>query len=425
MACAAGCGRNEPPPNVLLVVVDTLRQDRLEPYGYAARATSPALAALERESVVVAGLTCSSSWTLPSVATLFTGLDPVGHRVSRMRDRLEVGDTLAELYAAAGYSTACVMSNFLLAGRGTSFGIGFDQGFEHWDGTVARKPEPHRGITAPEVTRSGLAWLERADPAKPWLLVLHYFDPHAVYEDNPAHDFADPGYEGWVRGGLSTGELRAHQVATTAADRDQLGAFYDEEVRAVDDALAAVLAALRARPDFERTLVVVTADHGEELAERGRIGHNHSLHAELVDLPLLVRLPGGAGAGTRVSARLPQRDLYATLLELCGLQAPSGRGRSFAAILRGTETPRDRDCWMETDFVPALAERSEKRTHMRGLIAGGHKLVQDLERGGWSLYDLAADPAEAADLAGAAGARALREELAARVREHAWFEREP
>ncbi len=425
----AACPGPEPAgPDVLLIVVDTLRQDRLEPYGDPGRPTSPALLALAEEAVTVEGLTSSSSWTTPSVATLFTGLAPAGHRMTRIEDRLEDPETLAARFRAAGYRTACVMTNPILrAEHARSWGWGLQQGFERWDNALALRPEPHRGITSGEVTERGLAWIREEEDGRPWFLVLHYFDPHLVYEDHPDLPFEDPDYEGWVQGGASQEVLRRHQAETSAADRRQLRAYYDEEVRGTDDAVGKLLSALRREGRLEDTLVVFTADHGEELAERGVIGHNHSLHTELIDLPLLVRLPGGEGGGRRLRCRLPLRDLYATILDLAGLPVPEGRGRSFAPVLRGEAPAEDRVCFSEVDFVPPLPGREEKRAALRSVIAGGWKLVENRrlppgDPGRYRLFDLEADPGELRDRSGDPAQAARMDRLRALLEsEPAWF----
>ncbi|MBC8327501.1 MAG: sulfatase, partial [Planctomycetes bacterium] len=295
-----GCGEPAPAaPNVLLVVVDTLRQDRLGVYGYDRHPTSPTLDAFARdEAVVVEGLTAVSSWTLPSMATLFTGLGPARHGVMRLSG--EAGSlleprTLAQELRRAGYATGCVQGNFLLR---RSWGAQLDRGFDSYDDSVIG-PEAHRGSTAAEVASRGLAWIEGRPAGQPWFLALQFFDPHVAYEDHAEYAFEDPDYRGWVVGGLGGKELRDQLDRVGPADRRQLDAFYDEEVRAVDDALGRVLAALRARPDWQDTIVVFTPAYGEELAGRGWSGHTPTPHFEQFAPPPGVRLPGAAAARGR------------------------------------------------------------------------------------------------------------------------------
>lgn len=467
-ASAAGCGDGpqardpnhpdwEPPwdpkPNVVLVVVDTLRRDHLQPYGYAARPTSPQLLAFAREAITVDDFTCVSSWTMPSMATLFTGLPPSGHGVMRMMEqhsRLREPDTLAAVLRQNGYATACIMTNFLLARRR---GVGFERGFELYDDQLATLPDPHQGSTAAQVAERALAWLGQRGGERPYFLVLHFFDPHASYHDHPQYEFADPDYSGWVQGGLNNDVYREHDAGATDADRAQLAAYYDEEIRAVDDAFGRVLAALRRRPDWDDTLVVFTADHGEELAERGYIGHTQTLYQELIALPLIVRLPGSRHGGAR--SRFPaQTELYGAILEACQVPVPPGRSASLRDLMyagdaaAGFHEPPPNP-WLsgpvadggsspaapagraapkiavEVDFVPNRSGHSEKFTRKRAVLDGRYKLIWDLKDDRYSLFDLQADPNERDDLIDASEHAARRRALADWMAQHPWWEEQP
>ncbi len=419
--CAApGCGGGAAAPshpNVLLVVVDTLRKDHLPVYGYRARDTAPALAALAAEpgAQVVEGLVGCSSWTKPSVATLYTGLPPSEHGVMRLvgpGSQLADPATLAAEFGRAGYATGCVMSNFLLTRNSRA---GFDAGFDFWDDEPAKAV--HEGTTSAEVARRGLGWLGAQTGAQPWFLVLHFFDPHAVLYDHPDIPWFQPGYGGWVRGGDSTDRLREMQKNCTAADREQLAALYDEEVRAVDNALATVLDALRARPDWQDTVVIFTADHGEELAERGMIGHTQTLHAELNDLPLVVRVPPARAGAWRLPA-LPEgghaeQQLYASILGVASLPLPAAPPGSAGRGLMPEYLTA------EVDFVPVRAEQAEKFVRKRAVMRGSFKLIADGLDGSLELYDRASDPLELRPLPADHPQRAP---LAALLRAHRWWE---
>lgn len=409
----ASCGgpHESAPANVLLVVVDTLRRDHLPMHGYAAHDTAPALAEFVRAggAIVEDGLIGCSSWTKPSMATLFTGLPPAQHGVMRLVGpgaRLQDPHLLALEFARAGYATGCVMSNHLLT-RGTR--AGFDAGFEFWDERPARLQ--HAGTSAREVADSAMAWLAQQDGSRPWFLVAHFFDPHAVFVDHPERDWFEPGYGGWVQGADSTELLREWQDKCADADRRQLVALYDEEVRAVDDAFGRMLQALDARADGARTLVVFTSDHGEEIAERGMIGHTRTLHAELNDLPLIVR----PARGTRGAWELPrppgggvaQQQLYAAILRGAGLPVPDGRDAVPAYQAA------------EVDFVPVIQNHTEKYARKRAIVAGEYKLIRDLASGATLLYDRAADPREFDPLPAGHPERARLEQLLAA---HVWWE---
>ncbi|MDP6850208.1 MAG: sulfatase [Planctomycetota bacterium] len=428
-----------PPHNLLLVVVDTLRQDHLGIYGYEKNPTTPELDSFTREEAIrVDGLVGVSSWTMPSMATLFTGQSPAEHGVMRMtgeNSRLQKGKTLAERLQEKGWSTACIQSNFLLQKRR---GVRFDRGFEYWNDSSSAQPNPHRGSTAGEVAKQGLAWLDSQPESKPWFLTLHFFDPHSSYESHPEIGFADPHYSGWVQAGLENDILRKNGPLATDADRNQLAAYYDEEVRAVDIALGHIFEALKARGDWDDTIVVFTSDHGEELAERGFIGHTRTLHHEQINLPLIVRLPGSKNRGTYAETLLTQKDLCGTMLELA---TGSTDMSSFAELFEGTYEPNSCIKYqvplqalgylehpdvrqVEVDFVPVRAEHAEKRVRKRGLVGEQFRWFRNLQTGEESLYDTKEDPAERRNLVADPEWQGLLKELRAYEAELQWWDGE-
>ena len=386
--CTLSCsGKEKPRPNILLVVVDTLRADHLTPYGYAQNATTPHLQALvaQEQMEVVENVYAASSWTKPSMATLFTGLAPAEHGVMRLigaGSKLQDPHTLAAEFAAAGYDTGCVMSNFLLTKRTAS---GFDAGFDFYDDSTGTKKDPHRDSTAAQVTDSGIQWLSERDPEKPWLLVLHYFDPHASFEDHQDVDWLDSNYQGWVTGGASTDLLREHEAACSPADQAALAAFYDEEIHAVDQQVQRVVEHLQAQQQWQGTVMLFTADHGEELGERGHIGHTQTLFPELVQIPLLVRVP----ELWKDDWRLPEakgggftmEQLYPAMLHVAGIDLPAGR----------TLDPPDYVS-SEVDFQPVRKEHLEKYVQKRLLRIGDFTLIKDRRSGEELLFDHAKDP---------------------------------
>lgn len=412
---APGCSRSaSESPNLLVVVVDTLRQDRLGCYGYDVRPTSPELDQLAGDAIRFDALIGCSPWTLPSLATLMTGLHPAGHGVARLSDGLADDRTLAEVLRRAGYRTGAVTANYMLR-RGS----GFDAGFEQFDDAPGRYK--NEGSPAAETVQRGLNWLAELEDDEPWFLYLHFFDPHNDYVENAEAGFLSEGYVGPVRSGANIWELRDAVPNFNAADRARLDALYDGEVRAVDTALGRILRALRARGEEEETIVVFTSDHGEELAERGWIGHTRTLHHELVGLPLIVRLPGGEGAGTVVETLLPQRDLYATILDWCGLPVGSARGRSFASSVAG-DLP-SRPCYSEVDFVPEATGRAEKDVHQVGVTDGRWRLLRDLRADQYLLFDRIADPLELQNRFGEAALAGEVERLQALLNSHRFLER--
>jgi arylsulfatase A-like enzyme/Flp pilus assembly protein TadD len=343
-------------PNVLLVTVDTLRPDAL---GWAGAAhPTPAIDALARGGSRFPAAVAPVPLTLPSHASILTGLVPRRHGVRDNGQVLPPGPpTLAERLAAAGWTTAAFVSGFPVA---RAFGL--DRGFATYDDDLPDGEEgrAERGATA--TARAAAEWLARA--ASPWLLWVHFYDPHHPYEPPPA--FRRPGPRG----------------------------TYDGEVAHVDRAVGVLLAAAAgaAAPAGEGRplLTIFTADHGEALGEHGEATHGFFVYDSTVLVPLVVHWPGRVAAGeSRAPARLV--DLAPTVLDLLGLPPlPAVDGVSLAPLLAGrpfTVPPAYVETWQpwtSYGWAPLAALREAR-----------WKLISAPRP---ELYDLAADPAEAANL---------------------------
>jgi arylsulfatase A-like enzyme len=383
LCLAASCAKPQQ-PNVVLVIVDTLRSDHLPSYGYQRHATTPFLSGLQESGQlqVLDGLLASSSWTKPSVATIFTGLTPAEHGVMRLvgpGSKLQHSDTLAQQFADAGYATACVQSNFLLTRAMQS---GYDQGFDAYYDAIGAKKDPHRGSTAAAVVATGQQWLSTLDDDQPWFLVLHFFDPHASFEDHDNVDWADENYDGWVTGGVSTDDLREHEANCTAEDIAELGAYYDEEILAVDHSLRDFTDELAA---WDNTVFLLTADHGEELGERGHIGHTQTLMSELVDVPLMVRVPENYADRWQLppsnNGGYAMTQIYPALLNVCGIDFDSSRSLRAPDVLQ-----------CQVDFAPVRREHTEKYVQKIAIRRGSLHMIADQRAGEVRMFDIDADP---------------------------------
>lgn len=276
----------------VLITVDTTSADTLSVYG-ADPALTPALSALAARGVVYEEARTVTPITLPSHASMLTGLYPIRHTV---RDNgylplPESADTLAERAQAAGYRTAA----FVAAGVLTrSFGLG--QGFDVYDEPAAG--ERATGAIADrrgrQITELAISWLEERQDQQPYFLWVHYFDPHAPYSPPP-------------------------RFAEVAGGNAYLG-----EVATMDHAIGLLLTHLGDEPDFDRTTVVVVGDHGEAHGKNGEGTHGLLLHDATLHVPLIVRFPGDARAGERSAALTSVVDVYPTLLGQMGLGTVNG-----------------------------------------------------------------------------------------------------
>ena len=390
LAALAWAGCAESPPTravdgVVLVVIDTLRADHLGLHG-AARPTSPHIDGLAEDALVFDRAYSPSPWTAPSMGSLFTGEWPSRHRAGELK-RNERGrivlkkgrkvfakpdrrlPMLAEQLSVAGFETAAVVTNAVL-----TKGSGFERGFDTF---AVLGPE----ATAPRVTARALAWLDQRSGERPFFLWVHYFDPHLPYAASPpfANTFS-AGLDTQLETPVSAPQkVRAEARRVTDRDRRYLEAVYDEEVRLADAGLGQLLDGLEARGLVERTLLVVTSDHGEELFDHGGFEHGHALHHELVHVPLLLRAPGWLEPG-RVSAPVSLRDVHATILD-AALPGELSGGRSLG---------RDEG---EGAATPILLESMLYGHDRLGLIEWPWKWT--LGPGGDErLFDLSRDPGE-------------------------------
>lgn len=353
----------DPAPDVLLVTLDATRADALSSYG-GRWADTPHLDALASESVRFAHAITTAPYTGPSHASILTGLHPPRHGLrdflaQRMSDRVA---TLPELLGAHGYRTAAFVSTYVLDRR-----FGLDRGFELYSGDFWRRavpdgrPRPIQGSasferSARETVDETIAWLEAARPSDRIFAWVHLFDAHAPYDPPP-------------------GFLRAWPDEDTMTATERMRRRYYDQVRFMDAETGRLFEALRRLGRYDRTVVVVVADHGELLGEHpGRPIGTHSTHLvrETLHVPLLVRAPGIHPPGV-VEATVSVVDVLPTLLDALGL--PPARdlaGRSLSPLVRGVEEP-PRAAYSETFY-----ER------FPGVARPGFELVSVIEDG-WQL----------------------------------------
>ena len=389
-SCVSGCGsdgdeRSEGRvENVLFVVIDTLRADRLQPYGYD-RATSPVLDEFARESVVFDRAQSSSSWTMPALASLMTGLHTSTHKVDDKTSALDPSyTTLAEVLSEAGYATGAVTGNMFTLPH-----YGFGQGFSTYHQVLDSKSTERRdrrtwrfnSITSPEITKLALRWLKnRAEDPRPWFFWVHYFDPHSTY-------MAHAGTEHF-----------GHEET----DR------YDGEIEFTDRHVGRLLKQLDEQGLAQSTAVIVLSDHGEELGDHGDKHHRRTLYREVLRVPLMIRTPGIPPK--RVPDVVAIVDVMPTVLELLGESRVGGlHGRSLVPLLDGEPLPP----------VSAVAELLDiEGGRQYSIVRDRWKLIVH-DEGETQLFDMQDDPEERSDLAKARPGLVveLQEELNARLSE--------
>jgi arylsulfatase A-like enzyme len=361
-ALLGGCGGRPDGPNVLLISLDSVRADDLT---FLDPAIAPHMTELAKRGVVFTQAISGSSWTLPAHVQMLTGQPPSLHRVET--DDIAIDPRtplLQELLRRAGYFTAGFWTGWYLAGE-----YGFARGFVSYEnamtdgelveGTVSksldqdtiakvwqalseRDRKNHEDVNSPRVVELAREALARAEPDEPVFFFAHFFDPH--YDYVPPGKWAtvhDPDYQGSIDGRSYWVNQRVFKDGKRAVnDRDlaHLRALYRGEIGWTDESVGALLALFAAAGRLQNTLVIITADHGEEFFEHENRGHKQSLYDEVLRVPLLVVPPGAlAGEAPRaIDAQVELSDLMPTVLDFAGLEAPpTVYGRSLRPAVEG------------------------------------------------------------------------------------------
>jgi len=360
----------KPRANVIVILVDALRADHLGRYGYD-RETTPALDSFSGAGVTFLGARSQSSWTKPSIPSLFTALYPSHHGVFEGSSKDTEGHitsdllsdsltTMAEVFRENGYSTAAFVHNAQLKGF-----LGFSQGFDTYQDGAGN---------AEEINRSFGAWLE-GNGDQPFFVYLHYLDVHWPYQPPEPYETMFGTYPSAID--FNTEEWkslrdRINQGEVTLSDNDiaKMIALYDGELRYLDDRLGELFSSLKERGLFDKTLIVVTADHGEEFLEHGRIGHGQALHDELLRIPLLIKFPGGRWAGREIDYPAESVDILPTLTDYLGWETIArSDGQSLIPVIASDEDGRDAS-------GAAYSERLQKGEYQRAVIQGPFKLIE-------------------------------------------------
>jgi arylsulfatase A-like enzyme len=400
-------------PNIILVVIDSLRADRLSSYGNRHN-TSPNIDAVAGDGVLFSNVLAESPWTLPSHASIFTSLYVSGHGVRRDAGRLHTkAVTLAERLHDAGYVTGAFVCGPFVKKR-----YGFNQGFETYDESLAARSHvgSHRAVTSEPLTRMAKEWLA-ARGTEPFFLFLHYWDVHYDYiPPKPFDTIFDPGYRGTLDG-RDISERGDLTPDLPREDLEHLFALYDGEIAYTDHHLGDLFSFMKKAGLWESTVLVITSDHGDELLDHGQTGHSHTVHEELIRVPLIIRDPGLRRRGFDVDELVELVDLYPTFLEMAGAEPPPHEmeGVSLVPLLEGRDVPWDDVGYAETfrGNLDRVGLPTDWAVH-RSIQLGRLKLIQRLrEPEQLLLFDLDADPRELREIAAERPeeVRALKERL--------------
>ncbi|MGH0031077.1 MAG: sulfatase [Myxococcota bacterium] len=389
-------------PDVLLLVVGTLRADRLGSYGH--HPPGRGVVALAEDGVVFENAVAPSSQTEPALASLFTSLLPSAHGVTTADASLPPEPpTLAEAFAAAGWETVAVSASSAFADPSR----GLSRGFERV-ATLPQTPQEQSRAQAGSavlvrdrtITKRAIEVLAE-ERTRPLFLMVHWMAPHPGYDARGRFKrMGQRNFSGPVDGSLDQlMQLSRGEMQLDAVDLAHLRALYEAEVWSADAQVQGLVEHLGRIDALDRAVVAVVSDHGESLGEGGRFGHGTTLHREVLHVPLVVRRPGGGDDGARVATAVGVVDVGPTLLALAGLDdVRVTAGRSLVPLLGGA-APDDpqRPIVSELHPDPAIAAAWGAQRHRAAVTTDRFSLLVGSD-GSAALYE-ASDPKQERDLA--------------------------
>jgi len=340
--------------NIFLIVIDALRPDHLGCYGYK-RETSPEIDNIAKEGVMFERVISQSSWTKPSMASLLTSTYPEVHGVTNITDCLSHHDDfLPTILQKVGYITGCIQTNPFLTSPS-----GFDQGFDHYLELFDSAP----GVYKPRVQESIAIvsdWLDQFGNS-PFFLYLHLLDTHNPYSPQALYDIFGP------------------------AEKDR----YDGEILCVDNHIGIIRELLFQKGLGEKTVFIITADHGEEFEEHGSRFHAKHLYEEVLRVPLIISSPDVLPSGLSVTSQARSIDIVPTILELLGLPLTENhQGETLCAFLN-TESTSDRLA------ISQIGSSDSKTTDkLISVNDGKFKLIWNQKDDSKKLYNLESDQGE-------------------------------
>ena len=370
----------EPAKNVVVVVIDTLRADKLRPFNPQTRVKTPAIDQFASDGAVFELAQAPENWTKPSVASILTGLHPQTHQQKTGDAALpSSAELLSEHLQGEGFATGGFIANGYVSDR-----FGFDQGWDDYTNYIREE----KSTEAKDVFDDAGNWIEAHKDGR-FFAYIQTIDPHVPYDPPGKYlQMYDPSeYAGQIRPRM-TGDLlekakrNPPQVVFDASDKRRLEALHDGEITKHDHFFGAFLERLSALGLANDTLIVVTSDHGEEFDDHGSWGHGHSVYQELLHVPLMFRLPNRVPAGTKVGEAVSTLDISATVTDLLGVPAMAhNEGHALVGLMLG-----------EAPSQPAVAF-SDFQDDRRVITTGRWKLIL---RGNLTstMFDLVADPLE-------------------------------
>ncbi|MFC1709270.1 sulfatase [Candidatus Omnitrophota bacterium] len=373
--------RNNAPigPNIIFIQLETLRPDRLNCYGYS-EDTSPNITQLAQDGILFKNAISPSSWTFPAVTSMLTGFSPsslgIGHKAMKIDGKVFL---MAEMLMQEGYRTHGITYSSYISPE-----YGFLQGFDdfehhHVEGNT---------ISSPDITRGAISFLKKNKNRK-FFLYLFYHDPHLNYimheEFNYYSDYSGKLISGEPIGERFTGdEPNENTSILSSDDMNFLLSCYDSEISFTDKHIGMVLDELKRLGLYEDALIIITADHGEEFNEKGRLGHSYSVYQTLIHVPLIIKAPNGKSA--QIDTYVSTMDLMPSLLYFLGIELMHEVDGEIIDF-------NDLELTRVSEVFSEVVTPSDGKA-MYCVIDEEKKLILDTESASYELYNLKTDPFE-------------------------------
>ena len=412
-------GRYDPgaPRGVVMILLDTLRRDHLDAYGYQ-RSTAPTVSRIAEEGTLFSDAIAQGAWTKVSVPSMLSSTYPSSNGIFELNHKLPASaDTMAEAFREAGYATwAGSASGF--SGKGTNL----HQGVEvlHESGSIRKPDRANSAKSARVIVDRLLPWLD-AHHDVPFFVFFHALDPHSPYEPYRPYDTlwgAPDGKEAhearvdkvrpFIKSGFMkpmglplVGELEEAGVDPEEFVRHELD-WYDGSIRAADVEIRRILEKLENLGIADETLIVFSSDHGEEFLDHGGHFHEENVYGEMINVPLILRWPGVVPEGHVIDETVQMLDVAPTVLELAKIAKPdSMQGESLVPLFTTPERWSARPAVSE--WTRRTDQRDEEMVDAFSIIVDGYKLIHNVERPDgfpeYELYDHRQDPLDQNDIA--------------------------
>ncbi len=373
--------KKENNPNIVFIIVDTLRADHTH-MGGGERKETPLLKELLADDSVYFGSSWSNApWTLPSISSMITSKYPSEIGTYKRNSKIdEKFLTLAEILKKNGYATHGIITHIFLKKK-----YGLSQGFDTYLEKIDSADNNLLSITSPLVTKEALKII-RQNKKKPFFMFLHYFDPHYRYIDHEGIR----GYSGPFLPGKNESK-KAEIIRKNLFSKDDLNYLnncYRSEIRFTDKYIGEVISYLKSQDIYDNTLIVLVSDHGDEFGERGTLGHGQSLYNEQTRIPFIMKLPKRYKKRTNIRPLFSNIDIAPTILDIVNIKIPTVfRGKSIFSE-KGSDTV----------FMEVNEKKYETLYNQCAIVRGGWKLIKNFENNRFELYDLTEDHAEKRDL---------------------------